>query len=116
MKTTHPHAIEAYKLGVAAAEAAASWAADGNSDPAAIRQTLAMLEQGDPEAYDRLPAYPDLSGEWADAPTPHSLARDITGEPDTSERVIGLLMDEWERGVSETFEDACVAELTRWVA
>jgi hypothetical protein len=28
---------------------------------------VAMLDDGDPQAYDFLPAMPDLSGEWADA-------------------------------------------------
>ena len=37
------------------------------------------MDDGDPMADDRLPAYPTLSGEWADDPTPLSLALTIHG-------------------------------------
>ena len=106
---------QAHADGVQAAEAAASWAADGNSDTDAIRETLRLMDDGDPMADDRLPAYPTLSGEWADDPTPLSLARDITGLDDPPDDVIDALADAWEAGVSETFSVACEAEMRKWV-
>jgi hypothetical protein len=121
---TTEHEREAYRLGADAALAAASWAADGNTSDDHRRAVLAMLADGDPQAYDYLPAEPNLSGEWADGPTPRSLYEDITGndhseaEADAGlayEMLVGSVMDAicdaWEAGVSDHFEQACVAEL-----
>jgi hypothetical protein len=118
------HEREAYALGVSAALAAASWTVDGNTSPEHIVRVLAMLEDGDPMAYDYLPAYPNLSGEYSDDPTPRSLYEDITGlnhseaEADAGlayETLVGSVMDAiadaWEAGVSDTFEQACEREL-----
>lgn len=120
---TTTHEAEAYKLGVAAAEAAASWAVDGNTSTEHIARVLEMLDAGDPEAYDYLPATPNLSGEWADAPTPQSLAADILGAdwethgynaPDyIAADLVDAIADAWEAGVDDTFEAACEAELRR---
>lgn len=110
----------AYALGRDDAKAAASWAADGNTDPAHARRVLAMLEDGDPAAYDHLPAVPDLSGQWADARTPGSLFEEVTGldahaestwRHDVFTGYVDQLCDAYEQGVSDTFEDACRAEL-----
>lgn len=119
----------AYALGVEAAEAAASWTVDGNSDPAVIARLLELMDAGDPAVDDYLPARPDLSGEWADAPTPMSLYEEVTGRSHAEaeaeaglgyETLVGEEMDEladaWEQGVSDTFEQACEAELRRHVA
>jgi hypothetical protein len=114
----------ARESGREAARAAASWSADGNSDPQSIRLTLKMLGDGDPEAWDRLPAMPDLSGEWADSPTPRSLFEELTGcdahceatwNQDTYQEVLESICEAWEAGVSDEFEAACEAELRRWV-
>jgi hypothetical protein len=107
------HEREAYRMGVAAAEAAASWCVDGNSDPEGIRRVLAMLDDGDPMAYDLLPQAPNLSGEWADAPTPDTLADEILGDarPVDGAEYVDEITDAWEAGVSATFEQACVREL-----
>jgi hypothetical protein len=105
------HEREAYALGVSAALAAASWVVDGNTPPDHIRRVLAMLEDGDPMADDYLPARPNLSGEWADAPTPASLYREIIGNPgdwDPSEsEAASEIADAWEAGVSDTFAPEC---------
>src|SRR3954453_10754134 len=77
---TTAHEREAYELGVQAAIAAASWVLDGNTPQDHIARMVAMLDAGDPEVYDFLPAMPDLSGEWADDPTPDSLYAEITGD------------------------------------
>lgn len=108
---------EAYEMGVEAGRAAASWAVDGNSNQHHIRQMLVMFEEGDPALHDYLPTYPDLSGEWADAPTPQSLAQDIMG-PDyrTDDPMVEALADAWERGVAEVYLDACESEYRKAVA
>lgn len=69
---------EARAMGKNAARAAASWVADGNSDTEVLRRLLEALEDGDPAAWDSLPHEPNLSGEWADDPTPSTLASEIT--------------------------------------
>lgn len=112
---THPPCpqCEAYAMGQQAAATAASWAADGNTTQEHIRRVLAMIEEGDPAAEQLLPRRPDLSGEYADAPTPTSVARDIVGE-DASPDVVDVIAAAWAEGVSDTFQGACEAELLRW--
>lgn len=107
--------IGARIAGEAAANTAASWAADGNTNTQWIHDTLRMISEGDPGAYDRLLSAPNLSGEYAGDSTPLSLAREITGLDDPPAEVIDALADAWEEGVSETFESACESELRRWL-
>lgn len=116
--------LEAYALGCEAARNAASWTVDGNTSAEHVRRVLAMLDDGDPQAFDYLPARPDLSGEWADSPTPRSIAADILGAdwethgnnaPDYIDaETVDVLAEAWEAGVSETFEAACETELRAW--
>jgi hypothetical protein len=110
----------ARELGRETGKAAGSWAADGNTTEDHARRVLELLEAGDPAADELLPARPNLSGEWADAPTPRWLFEHVTGldahaegswNADAYQAVLELLCDAWEAGVDETFEDACVAEL-----
>lgn len=112
---------EAYELGKEHGRNAGSWAADGNTTEEHIRSVLRMMADGDPQADDYLPAYPNLSGEWADNPTPRSLFTDITGLDAHAETTRDLLyayndcVDElaqaYEAGVSATFYDACESAL-----
>jgi hypothetical protein len=94
--------------------------ADGNTSAEHIVRVLAMLDDGDPQAEEYLPAMPNLSGEWADAPTPASLYEEIVGASFhdamndaglASETLVGLvadaIADAWEAGVSSTFEPEC---------
>lgn len=113
---TTDHEREAFELGAAAGLAAASWVADGNTSEEHIVRVLAMMDDGDPEAYDYLPATPNLSGEWADAPTPRSLFEEITGfdahaeaswNHDAYLAVLEPICEAWEEGVSSTFETEC---------
>lgn len=111
---------EAKRLGVEAAISAASWVADGNSDVEERRQVLRMLEDGDPAVDTCLPDRPTLSGEWADDPTPASLAEDVglcyyADAGDADPDLIDAICDAWEDGVAETFETACAEELRRFV-
>jgi hypothetical protein len=63
---------EAREMGRQAGIAAASWIVDGNTSPDHIQRMVKMLDDGDPEFYDWINP-PNLSGEWADDPTPQSL-------------------------------------------
>jgi hypothetical protein len=103
----------AYEAGAEAGRAAGSWAADGNTDAETARKVLALIEDGDPAAWDYLPRQPDLSGEFADGPTPQSVYEDATGldASEASAERIAAVAEAWEQGVGEAFEDACVAEL-----
>lgn len=107
---------DAFDRGIEAAEAQATWVAD-DSVPDLIRHILAMMEAGDPEVDRYLPARPDLSGTWADDPTPQSLARDVLGnqafliEQSNGDMLVDAIADAFEAGVSETFEAACEREL-----
>lgn len=115
--TMTPEQRQAYELGVTAAKAAASWTVDGNTTQEHIRRVLAMLDDGDPSAYDYLPCEPNLSGEYADDPTPQSIARNILGveveELPEGGELTQELVEAWELGVSETFSAECEAELHR---
>lgn len=101
---------DAREAGRTAGRAAGSDAADGNTDPDAIRETLRLLADGDPAVEQFLPSRPDLSGEWSGDPTPASLIEDYLyhGEPEDADlEDADALADAWEEGVSETFEAAC---------
>ena len=105
---------EAYNLGRDAGIAAASWCADGNSDRDERARVLAMMRDGDPQAFDFLPREPNLSGEWADDPTPTSVACEVTGWDDPLGMVERFghaftddLADAWERGASDAFFLEC---------
>ena len=67
--------------GKSAGKAMASWVFDGNTDPANYARILKGIQDGDPEVLDNL-ATPNLSGEWADDPTPQTLAYDLGIETD----------------------------------
>jgi hypothetical protein len=103
----------ARELGQDAARAAASWCRDGNETDEHVERMRAMFAEGDPAVDDYLPAMPDLSGEWADAPTPSSLARDITGSDESSGELVDALADAYLEGVNETFQQACEQEYAR---
>lgn len=102
---------EAYKLGAEHARNAALWVTVERPDPDGIRRLISMIEDGDPEAWDYLPAMPNLSGEWADDPTPLSLARDLTSEDDPSSELQEMLTESYEEGVRDTFVLECERHL-----
>lgn len=107
---------EAYQMGRQAAYNAASWI---EASEEGARKLLEGLEDGDPEVWDFLPETPNLSGEWADDPTPARLAEDLTGleltGSDADSELIDAIADEFERGVSEHFEIACELELRKYL-
>ena len=112
--TLHNMAIQD---GKSAGRAAASWVFDGNSPPQAYERVLKGIQDGDPEVLDSLRT-PNLSGEYADDPTPQTLAQlvglDEQNDPE------GYRLDElctvWEDAASMEFwsqiERTCKRMLT----
>lgn len=96
--------------GKAAGTVAASWVTDGNTSRETYARILRGLEDGDPEILDSLP-WPNLSGEWANDPTPRSLAEDygITEERDPSGDLTADACDAWEDAAGAAFERALTA-------
>lgn len=98
-----PLLARARYLGADAALAAASWVTMSESDARSI------LDDVDPEVVDRYPE-PNLSGEFADDPTPDSLAREITGTADGGWVYDVYMTDEiataWEEGRDLVWADA----------
>lgn len=101
---------EAYELGADTARAIATRV---EADKLGAEKLLQMLEDGDPAAWDYLPPIPNLSGEWADDPTPLSLAQEITGDDNPTIDEIDSIAEAWEDGVGDMYEDAIVEELER---
>ena len=97
---------EARELGGEAARNAASWVLDGNASVEHYRRLIGMLDEGDPAMYDYLPREPNLSGEFADDPTPASLAAALD-VADASPEYIDAIADAWEEGASEVFTLEC---------
>lgn len=91
---------EARRLGREAGENAASWCIDGNTTDETKARIIRGYDDGDPEIMDMF-RLPDLSGEYADGPTPRSLAEDIGIEED-DERMDGACTA-WEEAVSKSF-------------
>jgi hypothetical protein len=102
-----PEQQAAYDLGVEHATNAASWVIDGNTDHDHIVKLAKMMDDGDPAIDDYLPAQPNLSGEWADSPTPMSLYRDIVDGDGDDTDVIDSLAEAYEAGVDDTFTYEC---------
>lgn len=100
------HEQDAFNAGRDAALSAASWVIDGNTKREHIARVVELLDDGD-DIYPYLPAAPTLSGEWADDPTPLSLAREITGDDDPGADVIDALADAFDRGVADHFVQEC---------
>lgn len=71
------------------------------------RQVLEDLDDGNPSLLDSLPS-PDLSGKWADGPTPQSLAEHAGIDPRD-----GIYADELCNVYEAAFNDAVHAEVAR---
>ena len=100
----------AAKLGTEHGKAAASWSYDGNTPRTWYESTLRMIEDGDPELYDRIPA-PDLSGQWADRMTGPELysdaleESDIEEDDDTFDALFTEICDAYEAAFSQAIVD-----------
>lgn len=108
-------------LGREAGEAAGKWAdACCGLNPARARVALASVLRGDFSAGG-LPHVPDLSGEWADEPTPSQLATAVGGELGVSvdADLADALCSAWEAGVQVGYAaaaEASLRELAQWWA
>lgn len=89
---------EAETLGREAGEAAATWVVFDSLYHA--ENTITMLQDGDPRVYDEWRT-PNLSGEFADSPTPRTLAEEL-GFP-ADDEAIDDICTAWEEAASETF-------------
>ncbi len=106
---------EARKLGTEAGENAAAWWEGSNPPgPKQAQRVLDAIADGDPEIMDVLPR-PDLSGEWADEPTPRSLFEDVTGADahaeaswnwDAYHATVDELCSAWEDGAADAVQRA----------
>jgi hypothetical protein len=116
MSDTNPsepqHLAHARYLGADAAMAAATWLEVSEADAQSI------LDDVDPEVMDRYDG-PNLSGEWADDPTPQSIAREVgANDGDIAFYGIDLLDDvatAWESGRDDVWGDALQAHALRVV-
>lgn len=91
----------AHDLGTERGKAAASWVFDGNTSTETYANFLRLDDDGDPALYDTFgPTSGWLSGEFADAPTPRTLAEDLGISQDDD-----VAMDD----AFSTYEDAADA-------
>lgn len=94
-------------LGADAALAAASWLILSET------QARSILDDIDPEVVDAI-GEPNLSGEWADDPTPGNLYYEVTGETDPGDGdLVAELCDAWEEGRDLVWADALQAVALR---
>jgi len=85
-----------------AGKAAASWAFDGNTSDETYARVLRGIDDGDPEVLDSL-REPNLSGEWADDPTPRTLQDDYAVSDARWESIGDDVCDAWECAARDTF-------------
>ena len=87
-----------------AGKSAASWVFDGNTKDETYKRVLQGIKDGDPEILDAFRT-PNLSGEYADDPTPQTLAEDYDLDSDNDPE--GWRLDEactaWENAASDAF-------------
>jgi hypothetical protein len=91
---------QAKQDGALAGENAAAWAFDGNTSLETYARILKGIEEGDPEILDAFNT-PNLSGEYADGPTPASLADQYGIE--NRDWVLDQVCDAWLGAASDAF-------------
>ena len=114
MTMSATYEAEARYLGADAAMAAVSWLEMSEGDATSI------LGDVDPMVLDNYEP-PNLSGEWADDPTPASLANDVLGlrwTPDDVGQanhadVENIIAEAWEQGRDEVWWNALLAHALR---
>lgn len=102
----------AYQLGAEHGAAAASWYFDGNTTTDTYRHVLEGIRDCDPAVFDTFPTNP-LSGEWADGPTPATLAEalELDDDDDYMPQLCNMYEDGFGVAVADTIERACLAQL-----
>jgi hypothetical protein len=95
--------------GADAAMAASTWV-EGMSESDA----RSILIDVDPEVLDRYGSGPDLSGQWADDPTPDSLTAEILGADHYARAIVSdRIAEAFEAGVDAVWSDALEAHALR---
>ena len=90
--------------GRSAGHAAGTWVFDGNTDTATYRATRKGINAGDPEVIDPLYSrIPNLSGEMAGEPTPHSVLTDAGLDLYVAEFVFDDILQVWESACDAAF-------------
>lgn len=84
-----------------------SWVIDGNTSTETAARIIQGYEDGDPEILDMEPS--PLSGEWADSPTPKTLADELELAEEYRGSELDQLCTDYELGFSEGYW----AEVTR---
>ena len=93
---------QAKRDGRAAGLNAAAWCIDGNTSDATCKAIADGLDSGDPAILDRFNV-PNLSGEWADSPTPHSLASEYGIDAERRADALDEVCSAWENAASDAF-------------
>jgi hypothetical protein len=104
---------QADAAGYEAGTAAGSWVIDGNTTEDAARTILEGIADGDPEVMDALPSAP-LSGEWAGAPLPRDILRDLDADEyddDAADEILRAYEDGYSRGVVDEVQRSALATL-----
>lgn len=111
-KTQEQLQEEARQIGEDAGISAAGWFFDGNTEREQYVAVLRGLMDGDPEVMDSLPC-PDLSGEWADDPTPASVLAELGLEEDFdgADEVLSAWEEGAAQGVTQEIERVCRLQL-----
>lgn len=112
--------LQAKKDGRIAGEAAASWL-EIEDDAAACKMLLAIVE-GDPRMDEFMPRTPDLSGEYADDPTPRTVWKDITGyelddaETTDEQELVDRVCEAWLEEASSQMQAMVELRLRQYLA
>lgn len=92
----------ARELGREAGRAAATWYFDGNTADETYAAVRRGIDEGDPAILDTFKV-PDLSGEWADSPTPASIMAEVYARPERHADAEDDVCRAWEDGAQEGY-------------
>ncbi len=106
MLNTKQLSDKAYELGKEHGTNVGSWVIDGNTSAETARAIIQGYDDGDPGICDMEPA--PLSGEWADSPTPQTLADELELAEEYRGSELDQLCTEYELGFSEGYWDEVI--------
>jgi len=108
-RTVYPSPVA--ELGYRAGQADAAWVFDGNTPEPVYGACLRLDHDGDPAWWDHYgPAGPGpLAGEWADAPTPATLAAELDIDPDSSPDELHTACGDYEDAYLDGWRDALLS-------
>lgn len=106
MLNTTELADKAYELGRDHGAAVGSWVIDGNTTSDTASRILKGYEDGDSQIMDMEPS--PLSGEWADSPTPQTLADELELAEEYRGSELDQLCTDYELGFSQGYWDEVI--------